>query len=58
MPKENANPGTAEQQLKGFIAKFEPKHQTAIRALRKALRQPAQACIQAEVVQYAGAQQL
>jgi hypothetical protein len=38
MSKENAKPGSAEQQLKGFIAKFEPKHQRAIRALRKALR--------------------
>ncbi|HEV3447804.1 MAG TPA: hypothetical protein VG099_24420 [Gemmataceae bacterium] len=28
----------AEQQLKSFIAKFEPRHQTLIRALRKALR--------------------
>ncbi len=28
----------AEQQLQGFIAKFEPKHQALIRALRKALR--------------------
>ena len=28
----------AEKQLKGFIAKFEAKHQTLIRALRKALR--------------------
>jgi hypothetical protein len=27
-----------ERQLKGFIAKFEPKHQTLIRAARKALR--------------------
>ncbi len=27
-----------EQQLKGFIAKFEPKHQTLIRAVRRALR--------------------
>ena len=37
-------PGTmsissAEKQLKGFIEKFEPKHQTLIRAVRKALRQ-------------------
>jgi len=29
---------TPEQQLKGFIAKFEPGHQTLIRAVRKALR--------------------
>ena len=28
-----------EQQLKGFIAKFEPKHQALIRALRKGLGQ-------------------
>src|SRR5437899_539243 len=28
----------AERQLKGFISKFEPKHQTLIRAVRKALR--------------------
>jgi len=32
-----AGPGP-EQQLKGFIAKFEPRHQTLIRAVRKALR--------------------
>ena len=30
--------GGAEKQLKGFIAKFEPKDQTLIRAVRKALR--------------------
>ena len=29
---------TPEAQLKTFIAKFEPKHQTLIRAVRKALR--------------------
>ncbi len=28
----------AERQLKSFIAKFEPRHQTPIRAVRKALR--------------------
>src|SRR6516165_1137259 len=28
----------AERQLKSFIAKFEPKHQTLIRAVRKSLR--------------------
>ena len=28
----------AEKQLKGFIDKFEPKHQDLIRAMRKALR--------------------
>jgi hypothetical protein len=31
-------PAGAEKQLKGFIAKFEPKHQTLIRAVRRALR--------------------
>ena len=31
-------PLSAEQQLKGFIAKFEPKHQALIRSVRKALR--------------------
>jgi hypothetical protein len=30
--------GDAETQLKGFIDKFEPKHQDLIRAMRKALR--------------------
>ncbi len=30
--------GEAEKQLRTFIAKFEPKNQTLIRALRKALR--------------------
>ena len=29
---------TAEEQLKGFIDKFEPKHRALIRAARKALR--------------------
>jgi len=28
----------AEKQLKGFIAKFDPRHQSLIRAVRKALR--------------------
>jgi len=28
----------AEKQLKGFVSKFEPRHQTLIRAVRKALR--------------------
>ena len=28
----------AQRQLRGFIAKFDPKHQTLIRAVRKALR--------------------
>jgi hypothetical protein len=32
------SPVDAERQLKGFIAKFEPRHQTLIRAVRKALR--------------------
>ena len=32
------SPVEAEKQLKGFIDKFEPKHQTLIRAVRKALR--------------------
>jgi hypothetical protein len=31
-------PTDAEKQLKTFIDKFEPKHQTLIRAVRKALR--------------------
>ena len=31
-------PLTAEQQLKGYIAKFEPKHQSLIRSVRIALR--------------------
>lgn len=31
-------PVAAEKQLKSFIGKFEPKHQTLIRAVRKALR--------------------
>jgi hypothetical protein len=31
-------PGEAERQLKHFVAKFEPKHQKLIRAVRKALR--------------------
>jgi Domain of unknown function (DU1801) len=29
----------AEKELKGFIEKFEPRHQTLIRSVRKALRQ-------------------
>ena len=32
-------PATAERQLKSFIAKFEPAHQTLIRAVRQRLRQ-------------------
>lgn len=31
-------PAEGEKQLTGFIAKFEPKHQALIRAVRKALR--------------------
>ncbi len=33
-----AGPPEAERQLKRFVDKFEPKHQTLIRAVRKALR--------------------
>jgi hypothetical protein len=33
------NKVNAETQLKGFIAKFDPKHQAVIRAARKALRE-------------------
>ncbi len=32
------SPPSAEQQLRGFIAKFKPEHQALIRAVRKALR--------------------
>jgi hypothetical protein len=39
MPVPKVTPAAAEKQLRGFIAKFEPKHQTLIRAVRKALRQ-------------------
>jgi hypothetical protein len=38
MSKTISKPADAEKQLKGFIEKFEPKHQTLIRAVRKALR--------------------
>ena len=40
MPKPDApeSPAAAEQRLKGFIAKFDPKHQSLIRAVRRALR--------------------
>ena len=31
-------PLSGEQQIKGFIAKFEPKHQALMRSVRKALR--------------------
>jgi hypothetical protein len=34
----NVGPAEAERALKGFIEKFESKHQTLIRAVRKALR--------------------
>ena len=34
----SGNAREAEQQMSSFIAKFEPKHQTLIRAVRKALR--------------------
>lgn len=33
-----STPADAERQLKSFIAKFEPAHQTLIRAVRKTLR--------------------
>ena len=33
-----SNPEDAEAQLKGFIDKFEPKHQVLIRAVRKVLQ--------------------
>jgi len=36
IPKSSS--ADAERQLKSFIAKFEPKHQTLIRAVRKAFR--------------------
>ena len=32
------SPAEAEKRVKGFIAKFEPSHQTLIRAVRRALR--------------------
>jgi hypothetical protein len=35
---ESQTPVDAERQLKGFIAKFDPAHQTLIRAVRKILR--------------------
>ena len=37
-PITTQSPAGTERQLKTFIAKFEPKHQTLIRAVRKALR--------------------
>jgi hypothetical protein len=36
--KEPAKTASAEEQLAGFIDKFDPEHQTLIRAVRKALR--------------------
>jgi len=36
--KVAAKPLSAEQQLKGFIAKFEPKHQALMRSVRRAMR--------------------
>jgi hypothetical protein len=38
MALATSNKVKAETQLKGFIAKFDPKHQAMIRAARKALR--------------------
>ena len=40
MPNKSplATGAEAEKQLKGFIAKFEPKHQRLIREVRKAVR--------------------
>jgi hypothetical protein len=38
MKSTKQSPGEAERQLKTFVAKFEPKHQKLIRAVRKALR--------------------
>ena len=35
---DTRTPGAVEAQLEGFIGKFEPNHQTLIRAVRKALR--------------------
>jgi hypothetical protein len=37
-PTTTQSSADAERQLKSFIAKFEPRHQTLIRAARKALR--------------------
>lgn len=37
-PKRVAKTGTPEQQLKSFVAKFEPRLQTLIRSVRKSLR--------------------
>src|SRR5205823_7854389 len=38
MKSTTLSPAEAKRQLKSFIAKFEPKHQKLIRAVRKALR--------------------
>jgi hypothetical protein len=38
-PDTERSPADAERQVKAFIAKFEPRHQTLIRAVRRALRQ-------------------
>jgi len=38
MPRPRVVSASAEKQLQGFIEKFEPKQQAAIRAARKALR--------------------
>ena len=37
-PHVAGTPAEAEAELDGFIAKFEPRHQTLIRAVRRALR--------------------
>ena len=34
----SSNPADAERQLKSFVAKFDPAHQTLIRAVRRTLR--------------------
>jgi hypothetical protein len=38
LKKGTAKPRTGEQQIKGLIAKYEPKYQRLIRSVRKALR--------------------
>jgi hypothetical protein len=37
-PDAERSPADAERRVKGFIAKFDPKHQALIRAVRRALR--------------------
>jgi hypothetical protein len=37
-PERSTKSASAESQLKGFIDKFEPRHQTLIRSARKAMR--------------------